>query len=189
MRRALDDRVDVALVLGTVDHAWPVDGNVARRFRMKLRRVRLERVARRDDGRLFLVFHGNEIGAVLRLTDCLRDDHRDGLADIEDTFAGERWPERLDQILPAAPLDRRVTACGLETGFIHIGGGEHRQHVFRSARRSGIDRDNAGKGVRRAHEYRKRLVGKAGVVHEAAVPAHQRVVLEPDLARSVLICG
>ena len=56
--------------------------------------------------------------------------------------------------------------------------GKDRQHARLAARRRGVDRDDVGVGVRRAHEHRERLPLDRHVVGVAALPAHEPQILE-----------
>ena len=100
--------------------------------------------------------------------------------------AGERGAERHRHLGAAAADHRRVPRHAADAGRLHVLGGEHGQHLFGRARRLGFDRQHAGMGVRRAHEGGIGLVRQPRVVREAAIAAHQGVVLD---ARLVFAAG
>ena len=90
MMRSLDH--DVGLLERRVDVAAgdrPVERDVVRRFGVQLRRARLRRLLRVDDGRQRLVVDVDQVERVVRLVRRLGDDDRDGVADVADDVLGD----------------------------------------------------------------------------------------------------
>ena len=143
------------------------------------------RVARIDHRRRFFVVDRDQFGGVLRLAKGFRHHHGDRLADIADALAGKRRAERLHQLLAAAAGERRVAAGAFQACRHDVGGGEHRDHAFGRLRLTGVDRNDAGAGVRRAHEDGGGLLGQARIVGVFAGAAHQGVIFQAQLGFAV----
>ena len=117
--------------------ARPVERDIAGRFRPHLRGAGLDRLAQIGDGIERLVFDLDELGAVLRGGLGLGDHHGDGFADMAHALAGQRRPERHDQLGAAAPADRRMhgqvlDACSLD--IVRRDDGDHALHRQRRVR-------------------------------------------------------
>ena len=106
----------------------------------------------------------------------LGDHHRDRLADMHDALAGERRPVRHDE-LGAVAAGTGGWRPILPTPSMSLRGQHARPRPARCAPPS-IDADDAGEGVRRAHEIGIGLVRQRRIGDVAAVAAHQWVVLD-----------
>ena len=185
MRRLVDDVVDRALVLRVLGPSRPVDDEIARRLRMKLR-VRLHGGVEIDHRRQLLVFHLHLLGGVQRLGGGFRHHHGDRIADMHRPSRRERRAERHHHLGAAAADDGRVARDAADAGRLDVLAREHRQHALGGARGVRLHRDDAGVRVRRAHERGIGLVRQPRVVDETAGAADERVVLD---ARFVLGAG
>ena len=180
MVRRCDNALDLARIrLGIGMRAGPVDGDVTRRFRPQLRRVRLHRLAHADDRVDRLVVDGHELGGVLRRVCRFRNHHRDGLAHVHCALARKRGAMRHHELLAAATDERRMARHAAEAGRLHVGTGDDREHAFDLARRLDVDAADAGMGMRRAHKGRSGLTGFRRIGDKAAGAAHEGVVLDP----------
>ena len=187
MRRVVDDLGDIAFVVLVRDGARPVDAEIAGRFREKLGVALHHGVVQIDYRRQFLVLNDHQIGRVLRGRCGFRHHHGHRVAAMHHLVAGKRRAERHRHLGAAAADHRRMPRHAADAGRLHVLGGQHREHFLGCARRVAADRQDAGMGMRRAHEGGIGLVRQARVVHEAAAAAHQGVVLD---ARFVLgACG
>ena len=184
MRRLGDDAGNLAFVLLVGRRARPVDAEIARRVRKKLH-LAGHGGFQVDHRRQFLVVDRDLLGSVLRRGARFRHHHGHRIADVHDYVARERGAERHHHLGAAASDDRRVARDAGNAGRLDVLGGEHRQHVFGLQRRFGMDRQHAGVGMRRAHEGGVGLVRQPRVVHEAAIAAHQSVVLDARLVFAV----
>ncbi len=177
MRRLGDDFGHVAFVLLAGHRARPVDAEIAGRVRIKLR-LAVHRGVQVDDRRQFLVVDCDQLGGVLRCGARFRHHHGHRIAGVHRRVAGQRGAERHHHLGAAAANHRRVARDAGNAGRLDVRGGEHRQHALGLARFIGIDRQHAGMGMRRAHKGGIGLVRQPWVVHEAAIAAHQGVVLD-----------
>jgi len=185
MRRAGDDVADFALVVFAIDHAGPIEREIAGRFRMHLRGARFDGVAQVDHGGRFVVIDDHQLGGVLRRGRGFGHHHRHRFAHIQHALAGQRRPERLDQFGALAAGQRRVAPGAFQSRRFDVGGGQHAHDALRRARLAAIDRQDAGVGMRRTHENGGRLLGQARVVAELPGAAHQGIVLDAQLGLAV----
>ena len=174
---------DDALDLGGVGvrigmRAGPVEREIAGRFRPQLRRAGRLRRGDGDHRIERLVVDLDQVGGVLRRERGLRDHHRDRLADIHHALARQRVPVRHHELAAAAARQRRMARHAADAGGVDVGGGHDRDHAAHLLRCIHVDAADAGVGVRRAHEGRRGLTGLGGIGDEAAVAAHEVVVLD-----------
>ena len=156
----------------------PVEADIARRFRPKLRCAGLDRLAHIGDRGERLIVDRDLLGAVLRGGEAGRDDHRDRLADMHHARRGERRTMRRERRLAIAAgnwmrVRERVVVLGGK-----VGGREHRQHPLHLLGFRRVDVLDLGKAVRRTDELREQRALRLDVVAEAAGPAQQRIVLD-----------
>ena len=134
-----------------------------------------------------LVVDLDQIGGVLRRECGFRDHHRDRLADIHHALARQRMPVRHQQLAAVAARQRRMARHAADTGGVDIRGGHDRDHAAHFPGRVRVDAADAGMGVRRAHERRRGLTGLGGIGNEAAVAAHEIVVLDARMMMGVAV--
>ena len=154
----------------------PIDREIVGRLRPDLRRAVLERGARVGHRRERLVFDSDEFAGVLGRKSALGDHHGHGFADMQHAVLGQRRPVGDDELCAIAARQRRMPRD--ITDAVHVGRGQNRDDAghARGARR--IDADDAGEGMRRAHETGIGLVRQRRVGDIAAVAADQNVVLD-----------
>ena len=141
--------------------------------RVQDRGVRRARRDRIDDRGQHVVGHLDEIGRVLRPVAVRRGhgDHR--LADVAHLVDGK--PVIVDRVLEAD--DHRI---GLGR---HVRAGHDRKDARHGKRRAGVDGDDLGMGVGRAHEGGvQRTLLHRHIVDEAALAAQQGAILDPRQA-------
>ncbi len=176
---AADDLLDRGCIrVGIRRSAWPVDRDIAGRLRPQLWRVRLHGIAHVDNGLDLLVLDDNALGGVQRGKHSLGDHDGNRLAHMHDTIARKRRAVRHDELLAAAPRERRMAPDIADAGHVHVLGGQDRHHPARALGLGDIDRHDAGAGMRRAHKGRIGLAGLRRIGDEAAFAAHQIVVLD-----------
>ena len=169
-RRALgfgEGRVRVAV------HEMAFRDAVGLAARVQDRRVRRARRDRIDGRGQHVIGHFDEVRRVLGAVavDRGHGDHR--LADIAHLVDGK--PVIIDRVLEAD--DHRI---GLGR---HVRPGHDREDARHGERRAGVDRDDFGMGVGRAHEGGvQRALLHRHIVDEAAFPAQQGTILNPRLA-------
>ena len=174
-----DDAFDLGGVrIGIGMGAGPVEGEIAGRLRPQLRCAGCLRRVHGDDRIQRLVVDLDQVGGVLRREFGLGDHHRDRLADIHRAFACERMPVRHHQLGAVAAWKRRMARHAADPSGVDVRSGHDRDdaaHFFRGVH---IDAADAGMGVRRAHERRRRLTRLGGIGDKTAVAAHEVVVLD-----------
>ena len=167
-----------------------VDEEIAGRPVVKLRRVGRERGFDIDGERQRLVIDPHRFRRIPRLSLGLRDNHRDGLADMADALDRE-------QLVRADENGTRRAAIGggklhvefrrrhgiMRDGFqpvcAAIGAGEDSEHAGHGARRIGIDARDTRMRMRRAHESGEDLARDAEIVGIAAMAGQQPEILFP----------
>ena len=126
-----------------------------------------------DDGFERLVFHYDEFHRVLGPIAVLGDDAGDGIALEADLVDGQRRHFHRLQALDW----RRQAQVGGPLG--QLASRHHGDDTGRRARRLGIDRENAGMGIGRAHEAGVQRSRNFNVVEEARRPDQQPSVFGP----------
>lgn len=162
-----------------------VDADVGRDVVPHGRRAALGRGRRVHDERERRPGHPHGLGGVLRLGPRLGHDHGDGLAHVAGLVGGQqavraeedRAAARRRQLQVVAVRRHRIVRDGAETVGEDVGPGEDAEHARHRARGAGVDRDDAGMSVRRAHHRRVRLAGQREVVAESPLAAEQPLVL------------
>ena len=162
--------------IGIRSEARPIDGDVAGSLRPYLRRAGAHGFAQIDDRRALLIFHIDELGAVLRSLERLTDDHRDRLSKVPHRGCCQRRALRNNQLRAAAPAERRM--LGYVADPLHVGASEHGEHAGRRAGRAGLDGADVGERMRRADEISIGLAADRHIVGEVAEAAHQRIILQ-----------
>ena len=97
---------------------------------------------------------------------------------MHDAFARERRPVRHDELLAAAPGERRMLRHIADARRLHVGRGEDREHALSACAALASIALDVGAGMRRAHEAGVGLARQRRVGHKAAGAAQQRVVLD-----------
>ena len=145
---------------------------------------RMRRVGVGDEGKL-LVFDLDRFRGIERLRPGLGHDHRDRLADMARLVGRERHV-RADEDLAAAGagelhvefrLRHRRVRNGLEAVGAAVGAGEDAEHARHGARLLGVDAQDAGMRIGRAHHRRIGLPRQAEVVAEPAPAGGEAEVL------------
>ena len=166
-----------------------VEREIARRLRPQRRRAIGERFLDAGDRRQHAVLDRDRLGAIARSGERLRHHHRHHLADIAHTADRKR---KLVEVENFAFRRRRKGGNLDVVGIRRVGmmrdtdvavgdivrSGKDRQDARLAKRRRGVDRDDVGVSVRRAHERRERLPLDRHVVGIAALPAHEPQILE-----------
>src|SRR3974390_2486650 len=108
MWRLGDDVRHFAFVLLARHRPGPIDAEVARRFRVKLRLAFHRRIEVDDRGQ-FLVLDLDQVSRIERRSGVLGYHHGHRIADVHHLLAGEYGTERNDRLYTAAAGDRGVT--------------------------------------------------------------------------------
>ncbi len=170
----LVDRRDIGRI---VDRSRPVEREVSRDVVEQLRRVGLQRLARVDQRRQFLVFDGDQFGGIEGRGMAFRHHHRDRFADMHDLFLGQRGAMR-ERDLGAAAARRSADAAYTEPMPVMSAAVRMPITPFGLRGRLGRNRDDAGMRVRRANEHGMADALLFDVVHEFAAAADEGVVLD-----------
>ena len=185
VRRALDDLVDLALVLFARHRARPIDAEIAGRIGNSC-------VA------AFIADSRSTTGVSSSYSTCTRSAASCAAAWLSATTIATRSPtcmavsastgrNGIAILAPPRPAHRRMARNAADAGRLDVLRGEHRQHALGLARLIGVDRQHPRVRVRRAHEGGIGRIGKARVVHETAGAAHQGIVF--DARRTSGACG
>ncbi len=133
MRGRLEDRVEPVAARSDRRHR-PVDREVARSLRPKLRRPARNRFADRRDVRQRRIADLDQLGRIARSCLLLRNDQHDRLADMHDARPGKRGPRRQHQRATVAPGKRGVPRNARDARGLNFGSRQHAQHAFRRSR-------------------------------------------------------
>ncbi len=153
-------------------------GNVVGVLVPNPRCVRPGRIGRRGDRGQRVVIDLDQFGGVLCLRQRLRNDHRDGVADIAGPIDNQRWALRREHRRPVGffaghpRLRHREPVCRV------IGTRINRSHTRRGRGDRGLDRPYLGMCMGRPQKYRIELPGQVGVVLIPALALEQPRVLE-----------
>jgi hypothetical protein len=126
--------------------------------------------------------HRHRRSAVLRRRGRCRDDDRDRFADVAHAIGRERMPRRLREWRPVAASDA-AAALGDQRGDgadaigDQVAPGKDVEHARDHARRCGVEREDVGVRVRRAHERGVDLTRCIPVLGVAALPGQQPGIL------------
>ncbi len=127
-------------------------------------RIRRKRSFGADCGGQRLVADVDQFGGVLCLVQCVGDDERDRISDIADAITRQQWL-RTDEgggaIAPPAADLRHQSA---ETAAAQILARQYRHHTGSGQCTLGIERGNAGMGMRRAQHIAARFVRLPDIV-------------------------
>ena len=164
MRRAGEGGLGIAIT------EPPFAREVAAQAGMQHRRLRRQRGQRIDHRRHDLVTNLDQVERVFGDVTIGGHDERDRLAHIAHAVGGDR---------PA--VDRRLHADDEAAGQrLHLVPGEHGRDTGQRRGARGVDRGDAGMGVRRAQDRGMQRAWRHGrVVEETAASGEQRGVLDP----------
>jgi hypothetical protein len=157
---------------------FPHEGDVVGHLVPDRRRPRTGGLGGRRHHRQGLVVHGHPLGGVGGLLGRVRDDQRDGIADVADALAGQRRPRRGERRRAIATLASGVGGQVTQTVGGDVGSGEHGEHAGGPRRGRDIHRPDARVGVRRAHDDGVGLPRQAHVVRVAAEALEEAGILQ-----------
>ena len=146
----------------------PIVDHVARRFRMQLRRARLDRRANIGGGRKFFVIDDDGFRRIARLVLGLGDHHRDRLADEAHRLRRHRRPRAHLHRRAVLGCDRPAADQIADLVVDDLLSGQHADHARHLHRRRRIDALYLGMGVRAADEMGKGHALQLDVVDVAA---------------------
>ena len=161
-----------------------VDEHIVRRFVPHRRRAGRAGGLRIRHPRQRLVVDGDRFGGVERLRLGLRHHHGDGLADMA-RLVGRQQLVRADEDLAAAGGGELEVGSGRGQRAVRnrreavgeaIRAGEYAEHAGHGAGRRGVDAQDAGVRMRRAHHDRIGLPVHGEIVGEAALAGQQAMV-------------
>jgi hypothetical protein len=153
---------------GVPDRAGGAGADIARPVAVHARRAVRHRLAHRHRGGQLVVVHEDGLDAVRRAIGIGGDDGGDGLTDVADARAGQHaMVVRREMPLGNQRRDRR----GRQRG--EVGEREHRNDAVHAAGACGVDRNNAGVGVKTADDAGPQHARQRDVVHEAPRAAEQ----------------
>ena len=153
--------------------------HVARRFLVERRRAGLHRVGHGDHRRQGVDVEPHGFRGLLRLIDGFRDDAGHGIADEAHPVVSESEALGLDDVGPAAALQRHAVGHRPAAGGGKISGGVEGENTRHGAGGLHIDGADDAMGHRRAHHGAEHLAGAVHVVGVASLPAQQRRILQP----------
>jgi len=131
-----------------------------------------------------LIADVDPLGGVFGRRDGVGHDHRNGLADKPHLVGRQRVIEGGDRL--QAPLAHGNVRRPIQRGIVRdrpkpvgevIGAAQHREHAGCRERRLLVDRDDAGMGMRRAHDHSVGHTRQRDVVAKAAISGQEATIL------------
>jgi hypothetical protein len=163
--------------LGGIAEAVEAD-QVAGRALPDLRRAGLQRILHLGDRRQGIVLDLDQFGRILRLAAALGDHRGDRLADIAHGLM-RQWAARRHLGLAAIGIGKYRGESEIAAALLgHVVPGEDSDHAGRLAGGCGVELDDPGVGMRRAHQHDMCLIGPREIVGEAAGAGQKPVVLD-----------
>ena len=154
----------------------PVVDHVAGRFRMQLRRARLNRIAHVGDGGQFLVVDATASAASRAWLLRLGDHDRDRLADEAHGLRRHRRPRAHLHRRAVLGMDHPAADQIADLVLDQFLAGQHTDHAGHLERRRGVDRHHLGMGVRAADERGIGHAVQADVVDITALAGDEALV-------------
>ncbi len=156
-----------------------VEGQVAGRFLVQLRRAGRERLLGRDHVRQVAVLDLHQLGRVLRRLRRLRHHHRQRVADVAHLARRQHRPGRLDDVIAAAPGEIHDHEILGVAGGDRVGAGVDALHARVRRGFRGVDRNDLCVRAVRAHERGVEAPGQVPVGGVLAGAGDQPRVLDP----------